>query len=236
MRTAWTAELESHSRSCRTCRLSAIDSAIPGSRVLAQIAAEALQDRTASRREAVADLEALGETELFQLSDATLERRHVGVYLQREHAGDDTGLIGDQLQVACRPGRRARGVDPGEPRHDRLELGALRQAFSEGDAGIVAGETELDAQEPAFAGDRRPQLVGDMPVRRTSSGVTSPSSTTVTRSRQSTPTGERSEEPSAGGARRHRLKASVTRPSAIPCRMSRRKSIPRLSLVGSSTP
>jgi hypothetical protein len=35
----------------------------------------------------------------------------------------------------------------------------LRQAFAEGDARIVAGEAELDAQERTFAGDRRPQLV-----------------------------------------------------------------------------
>jgi hypothetical protein len=89
-------------------------------------------------------------------SHATLERRHVGVYLHREHTRDDAGLVGDQLQVACRPGRRARGVDPGQPRDDSLELGVLRQAFSEGDARIVAGETELDAQERALAGDRRP--------------------------------------------------------------------------------
>ena len=64
-----------------------------------------------------------------------------------------------------------------------------------------------------------------MPVRRTSAGVMSPSSTTLTRSRQSTPIGVRSEEPSRGGARRHRLKASVTRPSAMPCKMSCRNSI-----------
>ena len=64
------------------------------------------------------------------------------------------------LQVACRPGRRARGVDLGQLRDDSLELGVLRQAFSKGDARIVAGETELDAQERALAGDRRPQLVG----------------------------------------------------------------------------
>ena len=114
----------------------------------------------ASRREAIADLEALGEAELFQLSDATLERRDVGVYPRREQARDDAGLIGDQLQVACRPGRRARGVDPGQPRDDSLELRVLRQALSEGDTRIVAGETELDAQERALAGDRRPQLVG----------------------------------------------------------------------------
>lgn len=126
----------------------------------ARIADEALEYRTASRRQAVADLEALGEAELFQLSDATLERRHVGVYLRREHARDDAGLVGDQLQVACRPGRRARGVDPGQPRDDSPELGVLRQAISEGDTRIVAGETELDAQERALAGDRRPQLVG----------------------------------------------------------------------------
>ena len=45
----------------------------------ARIADEAREDRTASRREAVADLESLGEAELFQLSDAPLERRHGGV-------------------------------------------------------------------------------------------------------------------------------------------------------------
>jgi hypothetical protein len=55
--------------------------------------------------------------------------------------------------------RRARGVDPGEPRDDSLELGAVRQAFSELDARIVAGETELDPQERPVAGDRRAQLV-----------------------------------------------------------------------------
>ena len=97
----------------------------------------ALEYRTASRRETGADLEAHGEAELFQLSDATLERRHVSVYLRREHARNDAGLVGDELQVACRPGRRARGVDPGQPRDDSLELGVLRQAFPDGDARIV---------------------------------------------------------------------------------------------------
>ena len=109
----------------------------------------ALEYRTASRREAGADLEAHGEAELFQLSDATLERRHVSVYLRREHARNDAGLVGDELQVACRPGRRARGVNPGQPRDDSLELGVLRQAFPDGDARIVAGETEVDAQGQA---------------------------------------------------------------------------------------
>src|SRR5688572_15128908 len=126
---------------------------------LAQIADEALEYGTASRREAVADLEALGEAELFQLSDAALERRHVGVYLRREHARNNARPVGDQPQVACRPGCRGRGVDPGQPRDDGLELGVLRRAFSECDARIVAGETELDAQQRALAGDRRPQLV-----------------------------------------------------------------------------
>lgn len=72
----------------------------------------------------------------------------------------DTGWSAISCKVACRPGRRARGVDPGQPRDDSLELGVLRQAFAEGDTGIVAGETELDAQERALPGDLRPQLVG----------------------------------------------------------------------------
>ena len=121
---------------------------------------EAVEYRSASRRETVADLEALGEPELFQLADATLERRDVGVYLRREHTRDDAGLAGDQPQVACRPGRRTRGVDPGQPRDDSLELAVLRQTLSETDTRIGSGETELDAQERALAGDRRPQLVG----------------------------------------------------------------------------
>src|SRR4029453_15135715 len=71
----------------------------------------------------------------------------VGAYLRRKHARNDARLVGDQLQVACRPRRRARGVDPGQPRDNSLELSVLRQAFSKGDTRIVAGETELDAQE-----------------------------------------------------------------------------------------
>ena len=186
---------------------------------------DAPEYRTASRRQAVADLQALGEAELFQLSDATLERRHVGVYLRRDHTRDDAGLPGDQLQVTCRPGRRARGVDPGQPRDDSLELGMLRQAFRRAIRGSSpARRNSMRRSVPSPAIDAR-NSSSDMPVVRTSSAVMSPSSTTVTRSRHSTPTGERSEEPSAGGARRQRLKASVTRPSAMPCRMSRRNSI-----------
>jgi hypothetical protein len=105
---------------------------------------ERLEYRTASRREAVADLEALGKAQLFQLSDATLERQHLGVNL-RASPRDDAGLAGDQLQVARHPGRRARGIDSGQPRDDRVELGVLRQAFPDPDARIVAGNSELDA-------------------------------------------------------------------------------------------
>ena len=93
------------------------------------------------------------------MPDATLERRHLGVDALRERVRDDGGPLGDQLQVTSRPGRGRRGVDPGQLRDDRLELGTLRQAFPQGDAWIVAAETKLDAQERALAGDRRPQRV-----------------------------------------------------------------------------
>lgn len=47
-----------------------------------------------------------------------------------------------------------------QPRDDSLELGLLQHACSERDARIGASETEIDAQERALAGDRRPQLAG----------------------------------------------------------------------------
>ena len=50
----------------------------------ARIADEAFEYGTAPRRQAVADLEALGETGFLQPSDATLERRHLGVDLRRQ--------------------------------------------------------------------------------------------------------------------------------------------------------
>jgi hypothetical protein len=123
------------------------------------------------------------------LPDATFERRHIGAYLRREHARDNAGLFGDELQVACRPRRRARGVDPGQPRNDSLELGLLRQAFSNGDSRIVADETDSMRRACPPAIDALSSSV-DMPVRRNVLRRDVAFLDNVTRSRQSTPTGE----------------------------------------------
>src|SRR5262245_8982121 len=125
----------------------------------ARLPREVLEYCAAARRQTVADFKALGETEFFQLSDATLEWRDFDLHLPREHMRHDRRLIGDELQVACRPGRCRRGVDPGQPRDDRLELCGLWYTLPKGDARVVAGETELDAQERALARDRRAQLL-----------------------------------------------------------------------------
>ena len=119
-----------------------------------------LENGTASWREAVADVEALGKAEFLQLPDTTLERRHVGVDLRRERVRDDARLFGNQLKVTDSPGRPGRDVDPGQPRDDGFELGVVRQTIAEGDTRILAGDTKLDSQELAFAGDRCPQLAG----------------------------------------------------------------------------
>jgi phosphatidylglycerophosphate synthase/uncharacterized membrane protein YbhN (UPF0104 family) len=54
-------------------------------RLLPSAADQPIEHGAAARRETVADLEALGEPELFQLSDATLEPRHVSAGLRRQH-------------------------------------------------------------------------------------------------------------------------------------------------------
>ena len=154
----------------------------------ARAADEPLEYRTAARREAVAHLETLGETKLFQAPDATFEQRNVRVDLPREHARNDCGLTRDELQVTLSstvPGPRRRS-SPASWRWPRSQSAKARRL-----AERCVGRRRRGAARSAEASPppRSTPAIRQVPcpVRRTSSGVMSPSSTIVTRSRQSTP-------------------------------------------------
>ncbi len=79
-------------------------------------ASEGLEQGSATGRQPVPDLQALGEPELLELAYVDLERGHFPVDHDRQVAGPLAGVLGDEPQRGPGPGTmRGRAVEPVQP-------------------------------------------------------------------------------------------------------------------------